>query len=72
MSMPYAIILFGAILLLNGLVIIKNRKYTEDEGLRVLGSGFKGKFAIAIGYCMTAVAVIILIVGLIVLSYNVQ
>ena len=67
MMASYVVIAFGSFLLISGLMIIKNKKYTQEEGLPWMpfGNIFKGNFAIVFGYFMTAMAVMLILAGLI-------
>jgi len=57
------LIAFGSAFLINGLVIIKNKKYTQEEGMQ-FGSTFKGKFAIVFGFFMVAMGIALILAGL--------
>lgn len=61
----YALIFFGIMFLINGLIIIRHKKYGPEEGL--WGPTFKGKFA-------TLMAVIFVLLGssLIIVSFAIQ
>ncbi len=61
--MEISVIIIGLLLLTNGVIILKNKKYGPEEGTR--GNYFKGNFARAVGIFLTLVGIFVLLAGLI-------
>ena len=54
---------FGLFLAINGMLIIKHKKYGLKEGLP-FGNYFEGTSAIVIGAVLTLIGIVLIIIGL--------
>ena len=63
--MIYSFLVIGALLVIFGLMTIQKKQYGKEEGMRILGKPFTGRFAVFLGIFQLVWGIIFILIFLV-------